>query len=307
MPVTTIRDRGTDRKGPCAIKVGVRFAVSDSWPAGQAAPVRCWKRCRGQVGCPCVGPHPDRHDPRDPSRVGRVRRSNRASFVGRTGREPDAGPDAGPAARRGAAVEGPARRPPRGLADHDRRRGRPPGRARPGPGGRAGGLAWGPSLDPDRPRPGDPVRGHLHRGHRHVRGGDRRPARGAGHAHPALRHPAGSGGGPGRRARPGAQGAGRGGGRPADGGRGGRARPGRLPPRGVGVAADHAGLGRLPGPRRPVAGAGLPGRARQRRQRAGRGRAARRRRPQRAGLPLRQDRHRHRLRHRRSTASSTAA
>ena len=96
----------------------------------------------------------------------------------------------------------------------------------------------------------------------------------------------------------GAQGARRGGGRTADGRRGGRARPGRLPPRGVGVAADHAWLGRLPGPRRPLPGAGLPRRPRQRRERAGRGRATRGRGPQLAGLPLRQDRHRHRLRHR---------
>jgi hypothetical protein len=29
VPVTTIRDGRTDRKGPCAIKAGVRFAVSD--------------------------------------------------------------------------------------------------------------------------------------------------------------------------------------------------------------------------------------------------------------------------------------
>ena len=61
-----------------------------------------------------------------------------------------------------------------------------------------------------------------------------------------------------------------------------RARPGRLPPRRPDVAADHARLGRLPGPRRPGPRAVLPGRAGQRRQRDGPRRAARRRRPERA-------------------------
>ena len=87
-------------------------------------------------------------------------------------------------------------------------------------------------------------------------------------------------------------------GRPADGRRDRRTGSGRLPPRRLGVAADHAGLGRLPGPRRRVPRARLPGRARQRRERAGRGGAARRRRQGRPGLPVREDRHRHRLRHR---------
>ena len=81
-----------------------------------------------------------------------------------------------------------------------------------------------------------------------------------------------------------------------------RAGPGRLPRRRPGGAADHAGLGRLPRARRVVAGARLPGPARQRRQRDGPGGAAQRRRPLGAGLPVRQDRHRDRLRDRRRPA-----
>ena len=81
--------------------------------------------------------------------------------------------------------------------------------------------------------------------------------------------------------------------------RGRRARAGQLPRRRPGLAADHAGLGPLPGPGRARPRARLPGAGRQRRQHHGAGRAARRGRPLGRRLPLRQDRHRHRLRHRR--------
>ncbi len=76
-----------------------------------------------------------------------------------------------------------------------------------------------------------------------------------------------------------------------------RARAGQLPRRRAGLAADHAGLGPLPGARAAHPRARLPGGGRQRRQHHGDRRAARRGRPLGRRLPLREDRHRHRLRH----------
>ena len=90
-----------------------------------------------------------------------------------------------------------------------------------------------------------------------------------------------------------------------------RAGAGQLPRRRAGLAADHAGLGPLPGARAARPRARLPGGGGQRRQHHGDRRAARRGRPLGRRLPLRQDRHRHRLRHpprpARSTGASTAA
>ena len=76
-----------------------------------------------------------------------------------------------------------------------------------------------------------------------------------------------------------------------------RARAGELPRRRAGVAADHAGLGPLPGPRAARPRARLPGRGRQRREHHDHRRAVRRRRPLGRQPAVRQDRHRHRLRH----------
>ena len=94
-----------------------------------------------------------------------------------------------------------------------------------------------------------------------------------------TRHPPRARGGARRGHRPHPQAARRAGRRAARRRRHRRPRPRRLPGRRAGRAADHAGLGRLPRPRRALAGARLPGPARQRRQRDGAGRAAHRRRP----------------------------
>ncbi|GAB3942955.1 hypothetical protein GCM10027614_30880 [Micromonospora vulcania] len=66
---------------------------------------------------------------------------------------------------------------------------------------------------------------------------------------------------------------------------------------GVPVSPDHARLGPLSGARAAHPGARLPGGRRQRRQHHGDRRAARRRRPLGGRLPLREDRHRNRVRH----------
>ncbi len=78
-----------------------------------------------------------------------------------------------------------------------------------------------------------------------------------------------------------------------------RPRTGPLPRGRTGRPADHARLGRLPRPGGAQSGTRLPGHGRQRREPHGDGRAARGSRPYHGRLPLRQDRHRDRLRHRR--------
>ena len=113
----------------------------------------------------------------------------------------------------------------------------------------------------------------------------------------AGRHPLRPEGDPAPGQRAAAQGPGRRRVRAARRGRRRRTRAGQLPRRRAGLAADHAGLGPLPGARAAHPGARLPGGGRQRRQHHGDRRAARRRRPLGRRLPLRQDRHRHRLRH----------
>ncbi len=111
----------------------------------------------------------------------------------------------------------------------------------------------GRRSDARRPLARHPLRRHLHRSDRTLRRRDRRSAEHARGPAPPLRHPAGAGGGAGPRhpGPAGGHGRGRRGQAQRSGGR--RARPGRLPPRGLGVAADHAGLGRLPGPGRGLA------------------------------------------------------
>ena len=76
-----------------------------------------------------------------------------------------------------------------------------------------------------------------------------------------------------------------------------RARAGQLPRRRAGVAADHARLGPVPGARGARPRARLPGRGRQRREHHGHRRALRRRGALGRQPAVRQDRHRHRLRH----------
>jgi hypothetical protein len=169
----------------------------------------------------------------------------------------------------------------------------------PGGGRRTRRLARRPPLPqhPARSRPALPRRRHrrhLGRCGRHQRG-----AGGAGPHQPAHGRPRGPGRG--LRASPGH-------GRQVEGlrARGGvrrrrhrRAGPGPLPRGRPGRPADHAGLGRVPRTGGAQPGTGLPRHGRQRREPDGHGGAARGRRPLRGRLPLRQDRHRHRLRHRR--------
>ncbi len=149
----------------------------------------------------------------------------------------------------------------------------------------------------DRPR--TPLPRRRHRGHLDRRGRDQRGVGGPGAPQP----PHGRARGPGRRLRASAVARRQTPGLRARGGlrrrghRGPRPRP--LPRGRAGRAADHARLGRVPGPRGAQPGAGLPGHGRQRREPHGDGGAARGRGPVRGRLPLRQDRHGHRLRHRR--------
>ena len=216
----------------------------------------------------------------------------------RPGRDADPVQDPDLRARRGSAVAdrpgGPARR----LPDDGRGRGGPAGRARPRRGRRPGRFAGRTPVDAGRPRPGlrfvgielgaTSMRVAVTDGRLEVLARDnhaldirRGPEAVLAEALEMTRKLLAERG---RRTA----------GRP----RHRRPGPGRLPGGRPGVAADHAWLGRLPGPRRPLPRARHAGAARQRRQRDGARRAAHRRRAVGLGLPLRQDRHRHRLRHR---------
>ena len=153
----------------------------------------------------------------------------------------------------GPSVQGPAGRRAPGVAHHGRRRGRAPDRAgtgvsTPGPPRRAGGGGRRSSTS----SPDIRFDGHRHRGDRGVGGSHGRPAPPRSRVKaPRVRHQGGSGEGARPRPRDHPQAHGRGGrGGPLSGA--GVGVPGPVDfHRGVlGVAADHAGMGRLPGPRR---------------------------------------------------------